>query len=328
MDPNERRRRQGDHPPELSPPAPTGAAASTGNLAAPASSSAVPQRSQRNATPSPTRRSPQPQPQPVVTPVVEGETNTEYFPPLDPNVPSLTAQPSNLSIPQRRPHSTSNVSSQNRPRSASGQSAASGSLGDAAPVLTRQPSIRIRRRSSSQRSQSSWKSRFNRKSQQDLAEAGVSSNVGGQSSGSAGRPRSVSQPEQVHVPHDVSNSARGSRRAQPSVAMPRLTEEGTRPNMEELGLDGRSPSPQSLPDERLNLSRNQTEPSDGPPRLQKMRNMSRFFWPRRQAEQDNQSEPDPRTEEEIRRQDEYDERLVDYLDTVGKEAPRFVEKPC
>lgn len=88
--------------------------------------------------------------------------------------------------------------------------------------------------------------------------------------------------------------------------------------MDELGLDGRSPSPQSLPDERL--SRNQTEPgpSEGPPRLQRMRNMSRFFWPKGKGDQDKQSEPDTRTQEEIQRQDEYDERLVDYLDTVGK----------
>lgn len=324
MDPNQRPRRQGDYPPtEPSRPIQTGAVASTGNLAATASSSADPQHPLRNATPSPTRRSPQ-----LGTPVEEGETNTEYFPPLEPNIPSLSAQSSNPRLLHGRPHSTSNVSSQNRPRSASGQSAASGSLGDAAPVLTRQPSIRIRRRSSSQRSQSSWRPRFNRKSQQDLSGAAGSSNAGGESSGSVRRPRSISQPEQVHVPQDASHTARRSRRAQPPVAMPRLTEEGSRPNMEELGLDGRSPSPQSLPDERLNLSRNQTEPSNGPPRLQRMRNMSRFFMPRRQAEQDNQSEPDPRTDEEIRRQDEYDERLVDYLDTVGMKHLSFPQTHC
>lgn len=104
--------------------------------------------------------------------------------------------------------------------------------------------------------------------------------------------------------------------------MPRLTEEGSRPTVDELGFDPRSPSPQSLPDDRLELSRNQSAPglSDGPPRLQRMRNVSRFFWPRRGDQSSNASETDTRTDEEIQRQDEYDERLVDYLDTVDPEV--------
>lgn len=325
MDPNQRRRPDdADH---LSPPpVPTGPAASTGNLVATASNPGAPHPPPRNASPSPNRRS---QVQPP-TPVVEGESETEYFPTLDSDAPSLSAQPSNLSLPQGRPHSTSNVSS-NRPRSLSARSGASGSLDGAAPTLTRTPSIRIRRRSSSQRSRSSWRPGSNRNSA-NLSDAGSSDAAGnqaagnqasglGSSSGSGRRPRSVSQPDQAYIPpQDTSHISRRSRRTQAPIAMPRLTEEGSRPTVDELGFDPRSPSPQSLPDDRLELSRNQSAPglSDGPPRLQRMRNVSRFFWPRRGDQSSNASETDTRTDEEIQRQDEYDERLVDYLDTVGK----------
>ena len=106
------------------------------------------------------------------------------------------------------------------------------------------------------------------------------------------------------------------------MAMPRLTEEGTRPTMEELGAAYNEPiSPaQSLPDDRLDLSRNQTDPGveDGPPRLHRMRRMSRMFWPRRQA-QDQQGVGEETGQPSATQEDqEYDEMLVDYLDTVGK----------
>lgn len=318
MDPNQRRRPE-DHPPDQLSPSPfqTGPYASTGNLAAPTagpSRSAAPQI-QRNVSPSPSRQSLQP-----LTPVAEGESNTEYFPPLDPSAPSLTTQPSNLSLPHGRPHSTSNLSHQNRARSPSAQSAASGSLDGTAPVLTRQPSIRIRRRSSSQRSTSSWRSRSTRRSQ-NRADAGGSGNTEAEPSGSGQRPRSISQPEQAHIPQDASLGRKRSKRTQPPAAMPRLTEEGSRPTMEDLNMDAgeRPSSPQSLSEDGYNLERNQTEPgpSNGPPKLSRMRTASRFFWPRR-GDPDDEPEPDTRTEAEIRRQDEYDERLVDYLDTVGE----------
>lgn len=110
--------------------------------------------------------------------------------------------------------------------------------------------------------------------------------------------------------------------------MPRLTEEGARPTMEELGVRNDPPSPtQSLPEQRLSLSRNQTEPelSDSSQRLQRMRKMSRFFWPRRQSQQpqdaDTQEPQQEQGESSTRAEEEYNVRLVDYLDTIGRLHP-------
>ena len=324
MDPNERQSERQHHqppPPPHLPPA-TGTVASTGSLAHPQSDNNNNNATSRNASPSPStsRRSAQPS-----TPFAEGNTSTEYFPTLEVS-PSLLQLPSHTGTTRTRPHSNSNVSS----------------LDEAARGLRRQPSIRLRRRSSSTRSNRPGSVRNEgaaqgARSQDNISGGTRPSNNGDEGSSvrasasrqsSSGRPRSISQPERAHVPQDTL-LARHSRRA-PQIAMPRLTEEGARPTMEELDASNRSPSPtHSLPERQLSLSRNRTEPGPGPPdgpqRLQRMRNMSRFFWPRRQTQQSQQGEAQEAQQQpgelQARAEDEYNERLVDYLDTIGMLPP-------
>lgn len=124
------------------------------------------------------------------------------------------------------------------------------------------------------------------------------------------RPRSISQPERARV-SDAPVLARHSRRV-PQIAMPRLTEEGARPSLAELGMDGpTSPlSPAvSLPDQA-----HAREPDGDTSRLQRARKMSRMFWPghRRQGEQSEATRPLTAEEEE------YAQELVDWLDVIGE----------
>ena len=320
MDPNERSSEQQPQqppPPDLAPT--TGSVASTGSLAPRDSYNNHATAGNPSLSLSATRQSTQPS-----TPFAEDNTSTEYFPQLD-VPPSLLQQiPSNTGTTRTRPHSSSNVSS---------------SMGDAGNTLRRQPSIRLRRRSSSARSNRPGTVRNEApargaRSQDSLA--GGTKNAGDRSSfvgssrsvSSAGRPRSISQPERAHIPQDplLARHSRGV----PQIVMPRLTEEGARPTMEELSAASRPPSPvHSLPERRLSLSRNQTGtgPPDGPQRLQRMRNMSRFFRPRRQSQQGApqiaQQEPEEASAREAsaRAEEEYNERLVDYLDTIGRLLP-------
>ncbi|KAF5011793.1 hypothetical protein FDECE_2083, partial [Fusarium decemcellulare] len=141
---------------------------------------------------------------------------------------------------------------------------------------------------------------------------------GGYSSGrhdefDANRPRSISQPERGGLSEPPPVLARHSRRV-PQVAMPRLTEEGARPSLAELGInDPTSPiSPVvSLPD--------QTRPREGDAelsRLQRARRASRIFWPGHRRQADQKQAMRPQTAEE----EEYAEELVDWLDVIDPEV--------
>lgn len=319
MDPHERQSQPEPDEPEVPSTAGGGRAASTGSLAPPdhntdnANANANVNADVQNRDVSPPRQSAQP-----ATPMTDAES-TEYFPPLD-VPPSLMQAPSHAGS-ARPPSHTSNVSS---------------SMGEAASAMMHHPSIRIRRRSSSLRSNrstgtsgriSDGLARLGRSQDNLVGGAPSSSSRRDTGQGSAGgsstrRPRSISQPEQAHIPQDATTLARHSRRV-PQIAMPRLTEEGGRPSMGELGIGDEPLSPaRSLPEGRMSLSRSHTEPdpTDAPSRLPGMRRMSRFIWPRRQGQHPQQgdlqgqqdSDPDA-----IRAEDEYNERLVDYLDTIG-----------
>nr|CEG05722.1 unnamed protein product [Fusarium clavum] len=154
----------------------------------------------------------------------------------------------------------------------------------------RQPSIRIRRSSN----------------------GSVYSNYSFDGFSDDGRPRSVSQPERART-HDGPALARHSRRL-PQAAMPRLTEEGGRPSMAELGIsdDDRAMSPSaSLPDDAIR------------PKQGRFRRASRFFWPgnhRRQANNDTMAVPMRNRDDNPNPDDEYDQNLVDWLDVIDPEV--------
>lgn len=128
-----------------------------------------------------------------------------------------------------------------------------------------------------------------------------------------GRQRSASNPGSLTSTGQV--DARHSRRV-PQIALPRLTEEGSRPTMEELGVNaaeaGRLSPPVSEPPEAIQ-DRESSMETDGARPQRRKRGMSLRLWPRRNSV-DQAEPPDARDS----RQDEYDEQLVDYLDTVGK----------
>lgn len=173
------------------------------------------------------------------------------------------------------------------------------SLNERRPAAdSRLPSIRLRRTSNA-----------------SLASLGRSSNqstdsISGAFAGfDSGRPRSISQPERAHVPENA-GLARHSRRIPQQIAMPRLTEEGGRPSLADLGIDGDDTVPmsptRSMPDQSP-----YHDPNDQK-RFQHARNMTRKFWPRKHHDQND--EPPMTAEEE-----EYNRELVDFLDVIDPE---------
>lgn len=125
-----------------------------------------------------------------------------------------------------------------------------------------------------------------------------------------GRARSISNPNTGSTLGD--GDARHSKRM-PQIAMPRLTEEGSRPTMEELDArDGRLSPTASLP-EVPNDRDSSMEMEEGPSQRRK-RGMSLRFWPRRGSKDVDGDD----SSKQSRSANEYDEHLVDYLDTVGK----------
>ncbi len=177
----------------------------------------------------------------------------------------------------------------------------------------RRPSIRIRR------SSSNLTTGIPPGASLPAASDGFPSEQYGQSRDPArrhGRPRSISQPS-LHVDNRGADvGARHSRRV-PQVAMPRLTEEGSRPTMQELGMAGSPGSPlsptASLPqginrdrDDSLERASNASQPN-------RRRRFSLMRWPGA-GRRGSQSS----TYRQSRQADEYDEELVDLLDTIGK----------
>ncbi|POR31359.1 Uncharacterized protein TPAR_08409 [Tolypocladium paradoxum] len=165
------------------------------------------------------------------------------------------------------------------------------------PEQTRRPSIRIRRSSIGS----------NRGPATGVPERPVSGHGGSDDvRHRSGRPRSISQPGAVHLPADYISSAH-SRRL-PQVALPRLTEEGSRPTMGELGITGSPISPAlSLPERTLGNDGADEEagPARGNPN--RLGRVGRMFWPGFAKRDPAQTGA---TTAESRQNDEYDEELT------------------
>lgn len=247
---------------------------------------------------------PTPSPGMPVSPMAQESTSTEYFPQL-PTTTNLTTTRSRSSL----------QSSMRRPSS----SAASAFAETGTPSIPRQPSIRIRRRGGSA---SSNRSAF----EQALATGNFAGLEGGNAGSNVdvqGRARSISQPERSYAPPQLPQAARHSRR-QPQVAMPRLTEEGNRPTMEELGVPAEAqPQPLSptwsMPEQTCS---NTEDPITGERRAGPLRRMSNFLWPKRTVTSDSLPQQAGLAGAPSRNNaitdDEYDAAIVDYLDTIGE----------
>lgn len=208
-------------------------------------------------------------------------------------------------------------------RSTSHLSGVVGPHGESRPASrnsNRRPSIRIRRLSNA--------SSLNPQDADVAAVASSSSDAlaagAGPSLAQHGRPRSISQPMLDPAARDA-DAARHSRRA-PQIAMPRLTEEGSRPTMQELGIAGSPLSPTaSLPE---NTTQQRPESLDTDPSASQRnsrRRFSRMFWPSGNgaARRRSQDAASRGSRASMYQDDEYDEHLVDLLDTIGT-LPRCV----
>lgn len=175
------------------------------------------------------------------------------------------------------------------------------------PTRERRPSIRIRRISSnSLRPQASTST---------LITESVPQNAGS-APNSAGRPRSISQPGSLPV-YDDDNITAQARRV-PHIALPRLTEEGSRPTMADLGVTDTPLSPtMSLPEHRFSggprpSSAGLVDTATG--KLNRKQKLGRLLWPRLNTRQGGPQGITPSQQHS----DEYDAELVDFLDTIGR----------
>lgn len=139
-------------------------------------------------------------------------------------------------------------------------------------------------------------------------------NAGASSSARHGRPRSISQPMLDAAGRD-SDNARHSRRT-PQIALPRLTEEGSRPTMQELGMAGRPLSPTASLPESITRQRPESLNEDGVRPPNRRRRFSKIFWHggNNGGARDSQ---DTASRGSLQQNYEYDEHLVDLLDTIG-----------
>lgn len=131
------------------------------------------------------------------------------------------------------------------------------------------------------------------------------------------RPRSVSQPGPAPpVVGDGVGRGRTPRRPQPQISLPRLTEEGPRPSMAELGL-GPGGASTSSPMLEGSCSAGEVSADDGetkPPRRGIVGRLSRLGLRRSSVA----SQPQPAQGDiDARHADEYNEQLVDWLDIIG-----------
>ncbi|KAK7421473.1 hypothetical protein QQX98_002172 [Neonectria punicea] len=220
------------------------------------------------------------------TPAAVDETALDYFPALS-EAPSTRSR---ISLPSSRP--SSRGAPANRPGLDQG----------------RLSSIRLRRPSNT-----SLRSDTN--SQLPPSDSYFTSHDASQ----GGRPRSISQPERAHVPD--AGLARHSRRV-PQIAMPRLTEEGGRPSMAELGMASTSPiSPtMSLPEHTISPTQGPAQdPIPERTRLQRARRLSRMFWPGHHQQSEGHAAP-PSQADDDDDDDEYNQELVDWLDIIDPEV--------
>ncbi|KAG5967817.1 hypothetical protein E4U56_000637 [Claviceps arundinis] len=138
-----------------------------------------------------------------------------------------------------RPSWLSRMSFRRSPTPAGSEARPAESITVASDERPQRPSIRIRRSSvgltGGQQQQSH---------QQDTITPAEPEHDNTQDYFAGGRPRSFSQPGAAPpAATDATGRVRHLRRAQPQISLPRLTEEGTRPSMAELGLAGRRNSP-------------------------------------------------------------------------------------
>lgn len=239
---------------------------------------AAPAASTRATSPSPSHRSNIP-----ATPRAEPDAASDYFAPLGIG----------------RSHGGSIRSNANSVRSRA--SAGVFARSDSSEQL-RQPSIRIRRKSSTG-------------TQRPVSNASLDALSFSQGfHDDPNRPRSLSQPERARLPQDGPPNPRYPRRVQ-DFAMPRLTEEGNRPTMEELGearaaSHGAPLSPTASLPEHHTYDDEPSESQDG----RNHRFRGRKLWPGFGRKNDRHATPNPQQQAE----EEYDEALVDYLDTIGE----------
>ncbi|KAG8413894.1 hypothetical protein J3459_015054 [Metarhizium acridum] len=137
------------------------------------------------------------------------------------------------------------------------------------------------------------------------------------------RPRSASQPGLASPPvgDAAARVARNSRRMQPQIALPRLTEEGARPTMAELGLGGTSPLNPSVsmpPAPALERSHSDGEAGVDEAEGKKQRRsiVGRLWKPSFRRT----SVTAPAEGADSRDTDEYNEELVDWLDIIDPEV--------
>lgn len=226
------------------------------------------------------------------TPDEVGQQADGYFEPLS-TTASRRSRLSTLSINRRAS------------RSLASESAASGA------ERSRRPSIRIRRSSVGLPNSQTYPQR-SESYQLDQRDHGTDSAPRGN------RPRSTSQPGPAPGGNNAGGFARNSRR-QPQIALPRLTEEGSRPTMAELGMAGTSPiSPSiSAPMSGLQRSHSDTEMEIAGPGEQEGKpakgRLSRMIWPSFRRASVGQAPAEQLSPEE----EEYNEELVDWLDIVG-----------
>lgn len=263
------------------------------------------------------------------TPDATEESESEYFPPL---AIASSAVSRTSSIRGRAPSTAGSVAGSN----------IGGGGGRPVHERIRQPSVRIRRRSSSGGSAQGGTSAIDYASESSDTDAGRRH---------LPRPRSTSQPMPAAQIYPDANVARLSRRV-PQVALPRLTEEGSRPTLSELGIPPSPLSPsRSLPEEPLEEDDPRHPDGGGSParRLSRKRKLSKMFWPGGSLNRGGMSPPPARAISSDRgtsagpapshghgfglslggghhgqqapASDEYGEDLVDWLDIIGESHP-------
>ncbi|OAA63087.1 integral membrane protein [Cordyceps fumosorosea ARSEF 2679] len=175
---------------------------------------------------------------------------------------------------------------------------------------SRRPSIRIRRLSNAS---------LNPLDADPVVASSSSDAAAATGSARRSRPRSVSQPTLDAAARDGGGeTARHSRRV-PQAALPRLTEEGTRPTMQELGITGTHLSPTtSLPGTVAGQRRASLDVDSSTSQQNRRRRFSRMFWPGGNSGSQRRSQ-DTTSRGSIYQDDEYDEHLVDLLDTIDPE---------
>lgn len=104
------------------------------------------------------------------------------------------------------------------------------------------------------------------------------------------------------------------------MVMPRLTEEGSRPTLEELGVPDRRAGA-AAPDTQGEAEAAGSGGAEAPhTRLRKVQKVGKMLWPGADRRPAGEAEEARQLRRE-RLEDEYGEDLVDWLDIIGNGAP-------